>query len=223
MFSGIVTAVGRVGGGKDAEAAGAAGRYFFICPPGWLAGVPLGGSIAVNGVCLTVVAFGEGDGDGGDSDGDGAGTGVKSGNAAGLAADLSAETCHRCVPFLRGDFVNLEQPLVAGAAIGGHFVGGHVDGVGKIKSVYKSDDGGMELFICPPPHLLPLIAEKGAVAVDGVSLTVAALRGEAFSVCLVPHTVQNTIFGEAKAGGAVNIEADMLARHLARLWECGYK
>ena len=147
----------------------------------------IGDSVAVNGVCLTVVDAPDGR----------------------LAFDVVRETLDRAKPF--GDEVNLEGALRAGEPLGGHYVQGHVDGVGTIRST------GEDVWIDAPPELLQYVVEKGSIAVDGVSLTVAKVDERGFAVALVPHTLEVTTLGLVAAGDTVNLEVDILAKYVERL------
>jgi riboflavin synthase len=156
----------------------------------------VGGSIAVNGVCLTAVAA----------------------NGERFAADVSAATLAvttlgKLAPGMR---VNLEPSLRLGDPLDGHIVAGHVDGVGEIVGLERAA-GSQRLVIRVPAGLARYLAAKGSVAVDGVSLTVNAVRGSEFEVNIIPHTAAVTVIGEYARGTAVNIEVDMLARYLERL------
>jgi riboflavin synthase len=157
----------------------------------------VGSSIAVNGVCLTVVDRGPGH----------------------LGFDLSEETLRRTglAGLSQGDPVNLERPVTLSTRLGGHLVQGHVDGVGEVVGVVADPTGGAWLTIRPPAELLRYLVEKGSVSVDGVSLTVAGLDGDAFSVALIPHTLAVTTLGTARVGGAVNLEVDVVAKYVERL------
>jgi riboflavin synthase len=164
-----------------------------------LDGARIGESIAVSGVCLTMVHF----------------------DAGVFAADLAAETLRRTtLGALRpADPVNLERPLRFDQRLGGHIVQGHVDGVGLVAAVTPEGDG-IWMEIEAPAALSPYIAEKGSVAVDGVSLTVArALEGGRFAVALIPHTLAVTTLGRRHAGTGVNLEVDILAKYVERLLE----
>lgn len=155
-----------------------------------------GDSVAVNGVCLTVASA-----------------------AAGrFAFDLSEETISRTTlgRLAAGDAVNLERPLVAGGRLGGHVVQGHVDGVAIVREVRRLP-GSVEIAVETPPGLRRYLVEKGSVAVDGVSLTVAALESDRFWVALVPVTVEDTTLGARRPGEAVNLEVDILAKYVERL------
>jgi riboflavin synthase len=176
MFTGIVQERGRVSSFRD-------GRL--VVESGVRAGI--GDSVAVNGVCLTVVEAPDGR----------------------LAFDVVQETLERTKAF--GDEVNLEAALHAGEPLGGHYVQGHVDGVGKVRSV------GDHVWIDAPAALLRYVVEKGSIAVDGVSLTVAALDDDGFAVALVPHTLEVTTLGALAPGDQVNLEVDILAKYVERL------
>ena len=154
----------------------------------------IGDSIAVNGVCLTVVERAD------DT----------------LSFDLSLETLTRTsLSRLReGDPVNLERPLTLASRIGGHLVQGHVDGLGVVTGFDRDDADGVLLTVTPPAGLLRYVVEKGSVAVDGVSLTIASLVGDAFSVALIPHTLAVTTLGTTGIGDPVNLEVDVIARYV---------
>jgi riboflavin synthase len=154
--------------------------------------VAIGDSVSVDGVCLTAVAADDGR----------------------LAFDVVAETVSRTKPF--GEEVNLEPALRAGDPMGGHVVQGHVDGVGRVRSVDPEGEG-RRMWVEAPPEVLRYCVEKGSVTVDGVSLTVAALAADAFAVALVPHTLAATTLGRRTAGDAVNLEVDVLAKYVERL------
>ena len=162
-----------------------------------LADTHVGSSIAVNGVCLTVVDRGPGH----------------------LGFDLSEETLRRTglAGLSPGDPVNLERPVTLTTRLGGHLVQGHVDGVGEIVGVEAEPAGGAWLTIRPPAELLQYLVDKGSVSVDGVSLTVAGVDGDAFSVALIPHTLAMTTLGAAGRGDPVNLEVDVVAKYVERL------
>jgi riboflavin synthase len=155
-----------------------------------------GGSIAVNGVCLTVTER----------------------EAGSLSFDLSDETLERTTlgRLEPGEKVNLERPVTLATRLGGHLVQGHVDAVGSVTSV-EPDGGGATILIEAPEGVARYLVEKGSVAVDGVSLTVASVNGTAFGVALIPHTLEVTTLGLAKPGDHVNLEADVIAKYVARL------
>nr|MBA2331293.1 riboflavin synthase [Actinomycetota bacterium] len=152
----------------------------------------LGDSVALDGVCLTVVEASEGR----------------------LAFDVVPETLARVKPF--GALVNVEPALRAGEPLGGHYVQGHVDGVGRIASV-RTEGDGVRLEIDAPSELNRYCVEKGSITVEGVSLTVAALTESGFEVALVPHTLQVTTLSRLAPGDPVNLEADVLAKYVERL------
>ncbi|MDP6258496.1 MAG: riboflavin synthase, partial [Rhodospirillales bacterium] len=137
-----------------------------------------------------------------------------------FAAEASTETLSKTT---LGDWqvdteVNLERPLKAADELGGHLVSGHVDGVGKITQI-ESEGDSIRYTFCPPPELMKFIAEKGSIAINGVSLTVNEVDDTTFGVNIIPHTQSETTFGAAKIGDPVNLEIDMLARYVARLLE----
>jgi riboflavin synthase len=176
VFTGIVQERGRVLSFED-------GRL--VVESGVRAAV--GDSVAVDGVCLTVVAAPEGQ----------------------LAFDVVQETLDRTKPF--GEDVNLEAALRAGEPLGGHYVQGHVDGVGTVRGT------GDPVWIDAEPVLLRYVVEKGSIAVDGVSLTVAAVDDRGFAVALVPHTLEVTTLARLQPGDGVNLEVDILAKYVERL------
>ena len=169
-----------------------------------------GDSVAVDGACLTAtevwVGEGEGDGDGG-VEGDGFG------------ADLSSETARLCAPLGVGSVVNLERALRVGDEIGGHFVSGHVDGTGEVLESEDDGAGGRRMRFSFPDELRGLLSRKGSVVVSGVSLTVNDADTNSFSVHVIPHTLESTNLGALKIGARANLEADLLARHIARILE----
>jgi riboflavin synthase len=191
MFTGIVEELGHVG-------ALAGTRLRVVCST-VREDAETGASVSVNGVCLTVVE------DAGGS----------------LAFDLSEETLRRTAlgRLAPGDAVNLERPATLSTRLGGHLVQGHVDGVGRIVSVERDAQGGAWLTASVPEDLRRYLVAKGSVTVDGVSLTIAALAGETFSVALIPHTLAVTTFGSARAGDPVNLEVDVIAKYVERLLE----
>lgn len=198
MFTGLVSDVGEV---LSVEPRGGLTRLRIGCTydP---ATIQLGASIAHNGVCMTVVDFGP------------------RGQGAWYDIDAAAETL--AVTTARqwgvGTRLNLERALKIGDELGGHLVSGHVDGVAKLRA--RRDFDGMAHFDIVAPHALAkFIAEKGSVALDGTSLTVNKVDGDAFTILLIPHTLAVTIWGGRKAGDDLNIEVDVMARYAARLAE----
>jgi riboflavin synthase len=159
----------------------------------------VGASLAVNGVCLTVVERTDGS----------------------LRFDLSDETLARTSlrRLTAGDPVNLERPVTLAGRLGGHLVQGHVDGVGTVGAVTPDDTGGATVRIVVPAELLRYLVPKGSVAVDGVSLTVAWLEDDGCTIAVIPHTRSVTTFGSIGEGDPVNIETDVLAKYVERLIE----
>ena len=193
MFTGIITAVGTVAA-LEAKKGDARLRIQTGKLP--LEDVVLGDSIAVSGVCLTVIEL--------------------PGN--GFWADVSGETLARTTfgDLKPGAAVNLEKALTPTTRLGGHLVSGHVDGVGTV--LERGDDGRSVRFRIEAPHgLARYIAEKGSICVDGISLTVNAVAGAVFDLNIVPHTLHETTMSGFKTGYKVNIEVDIIARHLERL------
>jgi riboflavin synthase len=192
MFTGIVEEVGAV---RSSERRGEIARLE-VAARVTLEGSPVGASVAVNGVCLTVVA----------------------GRSGALAFEVGPETLARTTlgRLKVGDAVNLERPLRFGAAVGGHLVLGHVDGIGTVSSVTRVESTARVRIALPGPELAPLLVPQGSIAVDGVSLTVAALDTDGFEVMLIPHTLAATTFGRLAGGQAVNLEADVIGKYLQR-------
>jgi len=196
MFTGLIEGVGRLAGremrGGDARLRIDAGTL----PWGAGADVRMGESISVNGTCLTVVAFDD----------------------TGFEADASNETLALTTlgEVDVGRALNLERAMRPTDRLGGHLVSGHVDGVGSV--VHAWADGRAQRWVFEAPaSLRRYIAAKGSICVDGVSLTVNAVDDSGFEVALVPHTIAHTAFGETRAGDAVNLEVDLLARYVERL------
>ena len=192
MFTGIVESVGTI----VELAEGTATRRLTVATSLPVDRLALGASIAVDGVCLTVVDRAPGR----------------------FAADLGPETLARTTLARRraGDRVHLERPLVVGDALGGHMVAGHVDGVCRIVLTRAYGDA-RDVDIVGPPELARYLVPKGSIAVDGVSLTVNTVDGGKFGVTLVPHTVAVTALGERSVGAEVNLEVDLIAKHVDRL------
>ena len=197
MFTGIVQAIGSV---SSSEARGDGVRIRVDASTLDLRSVRPGDSVAVDGCCLTAV----------------------SATAETLDFDVSAETQRCTTGFAPGASVNLELALRVGDALGGHLVSGHVDGVGTVAAFDRvADDayGSWRLDVDAPEALAPLIAAKGSIALAGVSLTVNEVRGRRFAVNLIPHTLGATTLGKLALGARVNLEADLVARYVARLRE----
>ncbi|HEY1689613.1 MAG TPA: riboflavin synthase [Solirubrobacteraceae bacterium] len=191
MFTGLIEDVGRV------SACEQDGGGIALAVETRLAGeLGLGDSIAVNGVCLTATAVSEG----------------------GFEAHAMAETLRRTslAGIVVGTRVNLELPLRIGDRLGGHLVQGHVDGTGEVTEL-RDEGGSRTLTIALDPEMTALLAPKGSVTLDGVSLTVSALEAARFSVSLIPETLTRTTLGELTSGETVNVELDVLAKHIQRL------
>jgi riboflavin synthase len=195
MFTGIVTHIGRI----RAVTERAGGRDLAVDAELAAADLPLGASVAHSGVCLTVVAR----------------------EANGWQVHASAETLARTTlgAWRQGDHINLERSLRLGDELGGHLVFGHVDGVGRIAAIAAEGDS-RRLEIELPVGLGPLVAVKGSIAVDGISLTVNEVAADRFAATIIPHTWRHTTLAERRVGDPVNLEADMLARYVARQLAC---
>jgi riboflavin synthase len=195
MFTGIIQSVGAI---QSLENIGGDVRLSIAINHLPMHDVELGESIAVSGVCLTVVAF----------------------DAHYFSADVSNETLSRTSlgNLLPGDKVNLERALLASSRIGGHWVSGHVDGIAVVHSV-SEDARSQRWRFHADKSLLRYIAEKGSVAVNGVSLTVNQANAEGFEVNLVPHTIEHTNFSMLAVNSSVNIEVDVMARYVERLMQ----
>jgi riboflavin synthase len=191
MFTGLVESLGTVGRAEEV----AAGRRLVVRDPIGPQ-LAIGESVAVNGACLTVVEV----------------------HGDEFAFEVGPETLLKTnLGALKvGDRVNLERSLQVGDRLGGHFVQGHVDAVGTIDSRNRTGDWEDVWFRCPA-ELTRLMVPKGSVAVDGISLTLVNVESDRFSVMLIPHTQAATTLGLKKPGDAVNLEADMLAKHVAKL------
>ena len=193
MFTGIVTDIGRI------RSIDQRGDTRIVIETAYdTASIAMGASISHSGACLTVVDKGPG----------------------WFAIDASAETlaCTNMGDWQEGGRINLERALCVGDELGGHIVSGHVDGVGTLLS--KTPEGASQrLTFEVPADLAPFIAPKGSVCLNGVSLTVNEVDGNTFGVNLIPHTLENTTFGDAAPGDRINVEIDMLARYVARLTE----
>jgi riboflavin synthase len=191
VFTGLVAGMGSV---EAVEEDGEGVRLRVSTPLG--AELAPGDSVAVNGVCLPVV----------DPSPDG------------FRADVMAETLRRSSlgPLGAGDHVNLELPLRASDRLGGHIVQGHVDGTGTVEST--TDEGFARVVrIAAGPEVLRYVVEKGSIAIDGVSLTVASVDDRGFTVSLIPETLERTTLGQAVAGRVVNLEVDVLAKYVEKL------
>ena len=202
MFTGLIEGVGRLAA-REARGGDARLRIDAGTLP-WLEqgveDIDLGESIAVNGVCLTVVAF----------------------DAQGFEADASNETLAITTlgAWQVGRALNLERAMRPSDRLGGHMVSGHVDGVGRVLSAVE-DARAQRWRFSAPAALLRYVAQKGSICVDGVSLTVNAVDAEGFEVALVPHTLSHTAFAQTCVGEAVNLEVDLVARYVERLLATG--
>lgn len=192
MFTGLVEETGRIE--RLEERPG--GRRLWIAAARVLEDAAVGGSLAVNGCCLTLVEIEPGR----------------------CAVDAVPETLARTAlgDWREGERVNLERAMRLSARLGGHLVQGHVDGVGRVAKVAPEGEG-RRLTLELPASLARYVAEKGSLAVDGVSLTVAAARGERCEVALIPHTLAATVAGDYAPGRRVHLEVDLIARYVARL------
>ncbi len=192
MFTGLVEETGRI----QAVAAYGQGSRLTIAADTVLGDLQPGDSVAVNGVCLTVVEK----------------------RADAFCVEAVAETLQRStLGRLRpGSPVNLERALPAGGRLGGHFVQGHIDGVGEVLAFSQSDPGWW-LEIRLPEELHPFVVEKGSIAVEGVSLTIARVTADRISIALIPRSAQATTLGDIKSGESVNIECDIIGKYVARL------
>jgi riboflavin synthase len=194
MFTGIVEATARV---REMRRNGGGARVVIDAVAAFdREAVRVGDSVAVNGVCLTVAAFDRGT----------------------FAADLSAETLARTTlgRLAPETAVNIERPVPVAGRLGGHIVQGHVDGVGRVVAL-REETEMRRLEITAPADLARYIVDKGSVAVDGVSLTVAGVTGNRFGVALIPHTCEVTTLGSLEPGREVNLEVDILAKYVERL------
>lgn len=194
MFTGIIEALGHI---ETIDSVGGDARMRFVAP-GYLAGVQVGDSIAVNGCCLTATDCSD----------------------DAFWADLSGETLNLTTAgtWRVGEPVNLERALTPAKPLGGHLVTGHVDGIGRVLERYE-DARSWRFRFEAPEALARYIARKGSVCIDGVSLTVNEVEGTRFGVNIIPHTLSHTTLGARAVGDRVNLEVDLVARYLERLLE----
>jgi riboflavin synthase len=195
MFTGIVEEVGEV---VSIRSRGDV-QEVVVRAAAMAQGLPVGASVAVNGCCLTAVTV----------------------EAGTFACELTAETLARTAfgtggRLAPGSRVNLERPVRADGRFDGHIVQGHVDGVGEVRALHHTGSAA-ELVVVAPAEVARYLVRKGSVAVDGISLTVADLAGDVFSVAVIPYTLQNTTLRDARAGDRVNLEADVIAKYVERL------
>jgi riboflavin synthase len=202
MFTGIVTALARIIEAHPLGADSAHGKRLVIeTPPAWLADVQAGDSIALNGACMTVTSLDT--------------------HANRFSIDISAESLARTAGLAEANrSVNLEKALRANDRLGGHLVAGHVDGIGTVTS-FKPVGESWRLVITAPAELARFLAYKGSITVNGVSLTVNRIEdrsgGCEISINLIPHTLSQTTLGGLRAGDAVNLEIDLIARYVERM------
>ena len=189
MFTGIIEELGTI---KDLSAGGS----IRILADRVLEGTNIGDSIAVNGICLTVTEL----------------------NGDGFTADVMPETLKRTSLSLlrRGDKVNLERAMAADGRFGGHIVSGHIDGTGKIRE-YKKDGNAVWVTISADDDILRLVVEKGSIAIDGISLTVAEVTDTYFKVSIIPHTAGETTLLLKNTGDPVNLETDIVGKYVEKL------
>lgn len=192
MFTGLIEEIGRVA----AISPLGEGRRIEITAARVLEGLAAGDSVAVNGVCLTVIGQGE----------------------RTFAVEAVAESLTRTTlkNLMIGEEVNLERALLATGRLGGHFVQGHVDGEGEVIAL-EPRNPGFWLRIRVPRELAPLMVEKGSITIDGVSLTIAAVEDELISIALIPHSAQRTTLGHKRSGSRVNLETDIIGKYVQRL------
>ncbi len=195
MFTGIIEELGRVAS-IEKHASGA--RLEIECRT-VLGDSKLGSSIAVNGVCLTAVGL----------------------RSNGFSADLAPETLERSSlgDLAAGMPVNLERPMALGARLSGHIVQGHVDGTGTLESLRELGNGNWELLVRVPQDMEQLLVYKGSICIDGISLTIASVEGNLVRVAIIPHTYSATNLSALQPGARINLEADVLAKHVKKLME----
>ena len=193
MFTGLIQSVGQI---KALESRGGDLRLTIDCGELDLSAVAQGDSIAVSGVCLTALDL----------------------QPRSFAADVSNETLAKTTlgALRAGDPVNLERSLTLATPLGGHFVSGHVDGIGRVRAI-SADARSQRWVFEVPEELRRYIASKGSIAINGVSLTVNELYPDGFGVNLIPHTLAHTTFGSLSEGAPVNLEVDLIARYVERL------
>ncbi len=192
MFTGIVEELGVI---RNLDIQGKSGKICIGCRE-VLQGTKVGDSIAVNGICLTVTDM----------------------DSETFAADVMAETVRRSSlsGMHAGDKVNLERAMVANGRFGGHIVSGHIDGVGVVKDI-RQEENAVWFTIGAPAGILRYVIEKGSIAIDGISLTVAGVEAETFKVSIIPHTLQETRLGIVRVGDSVNLENDPVGKYVERL------
>ncbi len=191
MFTGLVEEIGSI----QSVQKSVKGAKLMIQAHKVLQDVSIGDSIAINGICLTVTTF----------------------SSEGFTADVMGETMDKTnLKYLQsGSKVNLERALRVGDRLGGHFVSGHIDGVGTIQN-YEKEDNAVWITISAPTELLKYMIYKGSITVDGVSLTVASVSQEGFKISIIPHTKESTTLIDKKIGDKVNLECDMIGKYIER-------
>jgi riboflavin synthase len=192
VFTGIIEEIGKI----QTVRKGAASSSISVQAKKVMQDVHIGDSIAVNGVCLTVTAFSQG----------------------GFTADVMHETFNRSSlgSLQTGSPVNLERAMLSNGRFGGHIVSGHIDGTGVVSAIQK-DDNAVWYTIKAAPGILRYIVEKGSVAIDGISLTVAAVERDCFRVSIIPHTASITTLSNRRVGDTVNLENDCIGKYVERL------
>lgn len=192
MFTGIVEEIGTIAfikNGTHSASLGIKAKHI-------LSDLKLGDSVAVNGVCLTVTSY----------------------DSTGFTADVMPETLNRSSlgTLSSGSKVNLERAMIANGRFGGHIVSGHIDGTGTIRMTRK-DENAIWYTIDTSTELLRYIVEKGSITIDGISLTVATVQSDSFSVSIIPHTAEITILGQKRVGDIVNLETDIIGKYIEKL------
>ncbi|MHB9037872.1 MAG: riboflavin synthase [Armatimonadota bacterium] len=190
MFTGLIEEIGTV----KSFTGGTVGRVV-VASSSVASEVALGDSVAVSGVCLTVTSVGDKE----------------------LSFDAVPETLSRSTlkDLRRGDKVNLEASLRVGKMLGGHFVQGHVDGMGKIESISRLAES-VVLRVVAPPDIMRFVVEKGSVAIDGISVTVASANDSWFTIAVIPHTLEVTTLGLRRPGDSVNLETDIIGKYVEK-------
>jgi riboflavin synthase len=198
VFTGIVEGLGKV---ESLRASTGGTRRLTVKTDLPVGNLSLGASVAVNGACLTVVAR-------------------RSGRPSSFQADVGPETlaCTTLGSLAPGTQVHLEQALRLGDPVGGHMVSGHIDGTGQVESARKQGSS-LALRVKAPDEIARFLVKKGSIAIDGVSLTINQVEGTSFEVLLIPHTLEVTLLGKLRPGSKVNLEADMIAKQVARFVE----
>jgi len=198
LFTGIVEDLGRLARRENL----AEGQRLWLATALPVAEFAMGESIAISGACMTVVAVGSGE----------------------FAVDVSAESLRRTTlgSLAPGEAVNLERSMRLGDRVGGHIVSGHIDGTGSVASIRPEGESSIFTFAAPP-SLMPMLVEKGSVAVDGVSLTCFNCGDDRFDVAVIPHTMSVTTLGLRRPGAPVNLEVDVMGKYVARLVDAALK